>query len=108
MRGFVMHRRTKATNIPQDVKRAVYKRDRERCVLCGGWVTPECANAHVINRSQGGLGVEQNIITACWRCHNEMDNGKSGTELRKKAVEYLKSKYDGWTRESVTYRKGEA
>ncbi len=75
-----MHKMTKATSIPKSVKEAVYERDGGRCILCG------CNNgepvAHVIRRSQGGRGIEQNIVTLCPSCH-----------------------YPGWTRENMIYRK---
>ena len=57
-------KRTKATDIPQKVKQAVWERDGGRCVVCGCCrnVMP---NAHFIPRSKGGLGIEENIVTLC-------------------------------------------
>jgi predicted restriction endonuclease len=60
---------------------------------------------HIVNKSQGGLGVEQNGIEGCRWHHNMMDNGKHSEELREIAKEYLRSHYPGWTEESVTYNK---
>lgn len=99
------HRRTKATAIPREVKQAVWERDGCACIFCGRLGAP---NAHVINRSQGGRGIEQNIVTACPDCHREMDNGKKSKEYREAAKAYLSRKYEGWSAEAVVYRKGES
>lgn len=56
-----MHKMTKATSIPKSVKEAVYERDDGRCILCGR--NNGDPVAHVIRRSQGGRGIEQNIVT---------------------------------------------
>lgn len=66
-----MHDRTKALGITLAVKEAVADRDSfdgwPNCLLCG---TPAPVNnrlafssAHYISSSQGGLGVEENIVT---------------------------------------------
>ena len=98
-------RRAKATDIPESVKHIAYARDEGKCLWCG---KPGLPNAHLVSRAQGGLGVEENIITLCVECHNAMDNG-SDTErarsMRKHAEEYLQSIYPGWSREKVTYSK---
>lgn len=89
------------------MKAKVYRRDGQRCIFCGQLVTEADACAHVINRSQGGLGIEENIITVCPDCHRELDNGRMTTLLRETAINYMKTMYEGWNREKVTYRKGE-
>lgn len=95
------HKRTKFTAISPEVKQRVLERDKV-CIICGSYGFPVC---HVVNRSQGGEGIEQNIVTLCPRCHNEMDNGKDGKIYRETCEEYLKMHYPGWTRESVKYDK---
>ena len=100
-----MHKRTKATGIPQAVRIKVYDRDNGNCIFCG---RPGLPNAHVINRSQGGLGIEQNIITACIDCHNAMDNGRDTERskwMRQYAVNYLTRHYPHWNREDCIYNK---
>ena len=42
---------------------AVWERDNHRCIFCGKLVPYNLANSHFIKRSQGGLGIEQNIMT---------------------------------------------
>lgn len=64
-------------------------------------------NAHYIARSHGGLGIEENIITACVRCHQEMDNGKQSLRYREVARRYLASRYANWSEDKLVYKKGE-
>lgn len=97
-----MHERTKFSRIPKAVKAAVYKRDREHCVLCGVWVPEECACCHFIGRGRLGLGIEENIITLCYKCHYNLDNGEVG---RDRIREYLKSKYPEWDENKLIYSK---
>lgn len=96
---------TKFTAISSKVKSAVYARDNGLCVLCG---REGVANAHVVRRSQGGRGIEENIVCLCPWCHRTFDEGRP--EFRALAYErivaHLKNFYPDWTRESVTYRKG--
>ena len=65
-----MHRQTKMTDIPARVKAAVAARDCTQgpatCILCGAPGGPHC---HVVRRSQGGMGVVENIVTLCGPCH---------------------------------------
>lgn len=74
-----MHKQTKATSIPKSVKEAVYERDGGRCILCGRNNGEPVA--HVIRRSQGGRGIEQNIVTLCPSCHRAFDEGPQRTAL---------------------------
>ncbi len=104
-------KRTKATDIPQKVKQAVWERDGGRCVVCGCCrnVMP---NAHFIPRSKGGLGIEENIVTLCTnltenQCHYKFDFGtrQEKEEIEAKIEVYLKSKYPGWDRKNLIYRR---
>lgn len=98
-----MHRMTKATAIPKSVKEAVYTRDGGCCILCGRNNGEPVA--HVIRRSQGGRGIEQNIVTLCPSCHRAFDEGTERYIIYARIVEYLKVKYPGWKPENVIYRK---
>ena len=100
-----MHRETKATSIPRAVKLAVWQRDGECCIFCGAPVPMECANAHIIRRSQGGRGVEKNIVTACSDCHREMDSGRDAKALLNMAIKYIQTVYWDWKKEDVIYKK---
>ena len=65
------HKRTKACSISTKTKLIVYERDKGCCIFCGKIGLPE---AHIIPRSHGGLGCEENIVTACRSCHDKLDN----------------------------------
>lgn len=98
-----MHKRTKAVAITPQVRARVEERDNYCCIFCGKAGRGE---AHLINRSQGGLGVEQNIVTVCRACHNEMDNGLLTQIYREKAENYLKAIYPEWDKSKLIYKKG--
>lgn len=99
------HRQTKACEIPRAVKARVYERDGQCCIITGKRVPLECACAHFIARSQGGLGVEQNIVTLAPEVHSMYDNGTQRPVLRKRIRAYLKSKYPDWDETKLVYRK---
>lgn len=97
-----MHKMTKATSIPKSVKQTVYNRDGGRCIFCGRSGDPV---SHVVRRSLGGMGIEENIVTACSKCHKEFDEGKNSEKMYCKAVSYLKGFYPNWSRENMIYKK---
>lgn len=105
-----MHQRTKALSIPTAVKAAVADRDSHGgwpcCILCGRPAPERLAwsNAHYISRGQGGLGVEENILTLCPDCHRAYDTGKRQA-LRPILRAYLQDNYPGWDEENLIYRK---
>ena len=101
----VLSKRSKACQISEKTKEKVWNRDDRRCIFCGKYVPIDCANAHYIKRSQGGLGIEENIFTACWRCHWEEDFGKEQLERREYVKKHLKSKYEGWNEKDLYYNK---
>ena len=109
-----MHRQTKATSIPASVKAAVEARDGGACIICGSPGMPCC---HIIRRSQGGRGIEQNIVTLCSPCHYAFDEGlgikrlrplglNSQQDVKSYILDYIKDFYPDWTEEVVKYRKG--
>ena len=106
-------KRSKATDIPITVKQSVLLRDEGRCVYCGAMkhVAP---NAHIVPRSQGGMGIETNIVTLCTnfgnKCHYYYDFGtKEQMEMiDEKIIAYMKSKYgESWCKEDQIYKKYE-
>ena len=97
-----MHKRTKALAISAEVNRRVYERDGGCCILCGRRGDPWC---HYISRSQGGLGIEQNIVTLCQDCHREYDQSTNREELRDEIAEYLRTQYPDWDNAKLTYYK---
>lgn len=97
-----MHRETKATQIPEKVKRKVMARDNGRCIVCGAPGLPE---AHYIRRSQGGLGIEENIVTMCRPCHREFDEGKNREAIKAWVEEYLERFYPDFDNYDRIYHK---
>jgi 5-methylcytosine-specific restriction endonuclease McrA len=96
-------KRTKACEITPEVRKAVEDRDGHCCIFCG---SPNArGEAHFIGRAQGGLGVEENIITVCRNCHREMDNGLNTVKYRAIAECYLKDHYPGWDARELIYSK---
>lgn len=100
------HKQTKETDIPDAIKIQVWERDNHKCIFCHNFVDWKLANAHFVKRSAGGLGIVQNIFTACETCHGEQDNGHNSIAMTDYAKEYLKSIYgQGWNEELLIYRK---
>ena len=99
-----MNKRTKATSIPPKIRQEVEERDNHRCVFCN---TPYDVRgeAHYIRRSQGGLGIPQNLLTTCRKCHRQLDEGQAKELYREKAKQYLMSKYPIWNEEDLIYNK---
>ena len=98
-------KRAKATDISSSVRAIVAERDKGICVVCGGYGVP---NVHYISRAQGGLGIPENIVTACLECHHEYDNGSKREEIKETIKQYLQTKYgESWNEESLVYNKWE-
>ena len=96
-------KRSKATDISQKVKQKVYERDNKLCIVC---YQPGIPDAHYIRRTQGGLGIEENVVTLCRTCHHEYDNGSKREEIEERIKQYLKSIYgDSWDEEKLKYNK---
>lgn len=95
-------KRTKACEISRETKEKVYERDGGLCIICHQAGIP---NAHYIRRSQGGLGIEQNIVTLCPKCHNSFDNGFKREEYGTIIQKYLKNQYTDWNEKDLIYNK---
>ena len=95
-------KRTKALEIPPEVKKAVYERDGGACIWCAKRGEP---NAHYIPRSHGGLGIEENILTLCWDCHLRYDQSINRRKMGEFFKKYLQSKYPEWDEEKLIYKK---
>lgn len=100
-----MHKRTKALDISKKVKDAVWDRDGGQCIICGSrYAAP---NAHYISRAQGGLGIEQNIVTLCAECHRQYDQGTNRKAYARIIWGYLQSHYPHVREDDLIYRKEE-
>jgi len=96
------HKLTDACDISPAVRKAVGERDGYTCVICGEAGIPNC---HYISRAQCGQGIEQNIVTACIKCHHDYDNGDKRKEYGEIIREYLQSHYPDWNESNLKYDK---
>ena len=101
-----MNTQTKFTQINTCTKHKVHERDGGCCILCGMPVHWSLSNAHIVPRSKGGLGSEENVVTLCQPCHFTLDQTTHRKALMSEVKEYIKQYYDEWSEEKVTYRKG--
>ncbi len=107
-------KRTIALEIPPEVKKAVALRDSVEgypcCLWCGkpaptGNITAfSCA--HILRRSRGGRGIETNIVTLCWDCHQKFDESDESPKIMDFICRYMKQQYgEDWSIEEQEYRK---
>lgn len=82
--------------IPNDVRRAIYKRDGYQCALCscGRFLQVH----HYIPRGQGGGNNHHNLITLCSTCHAQaheclVDEWMEPNFTEQAIVEYLADYY---------------
>ena len=97
-------RRSRACDLTPQLKAIVRAGDNGRCIICGA---PGLPNAHYIARSQGGLGIEENIVTLCPACHMEYDNGTARKRYAEQIRSYLRSRYNHWDETKLVYDKWE-
>ncbi len=108
-----MNKRTRALGIAKAVKMAVAKRDSINghpcCIWCGKPAPPEWelafSNAHYISRAQGGLGIEENILTLCPDCHRAYDQSAKRENMREYFKDYLQARYPEWDENKLYFTK---
>ena len=87
-----------SANIPNYIRKEVYRRDGYRCALCDCDVGLQIH--HAVPRGQGGTSYPHNLITLCWRCHavahgtrmpeyGDMD----ADQMTQACIEYLADRY---------------
>lgn len=95
------------TDISDKVRQRVYQRDSWEgapcCIRCG---RPHPHVHHYIERSRGGLGIEENLVCLCYKCHDELHNVHY-KEMTDFVREYLKTKYEDWDEKKLIRRKYE-
>lgn len=112
-----MRKDTIARDFPRKVKEEIAERDSINdwpcCIVCGAAAPPSpngiaigWSNAHFISRAQGGLGVVENGVTLCPKCHHAYDQTTRRAELREFIREYLEEKHMDWDEDSLYYEKG--
>ena len=107
-----MSRRSNACEFDPKTRRIIRQRDKG-CVFCQiPYHLPDEPQmiydiVHIVNRSQGGLGIEQNGVFGCRYHHMMLDNGNEGRrqEMQDIIEWYMKQKYPGWSRGKLVYRK---
>ena len=86
----------KETDIRDSVRKSVLERDSidgcPCCIFCGRPLMSGAHLHHVKRRSQGGAGIEENLVTLCWKCHAELHNGDM--DIQRFCKEYLEERYD--------------
>ena len=96
-------KRSRKCDINKATKNAVWERDGHKCIICGSpFAMP---NAHFIPRSSGGLGIEQNIVTLCAKCHQITDQSEHRKFMLNKIEKYLMNHYKNWNKEDLKYDK---
>lgn len=107
----IKFKKASATTISYDVKMKVLQRDKGKCVYCGSAYHVE-PNAHFIPRSEGGMGIEENVVTLCNnqsknKCHYKFDFGteEERKDIGDKVKAHLMRHYPGWNEEKVRCRK---
>jgi 5-methylcytosine-specific restriction endonuclease McrA len=81
-------KRGKASEFSTNVRKAIIKRDKGQCVRCSA---PYHNIHHVIFRSQGGLGTEDNGVCVCYWCHEYAHSSREGRQwFEDYREEYLK------------------
>lgn len=94
---------SKACDIPKSVRDIVEARDKGMCVICK--VNKGLPNMHYIPRSKLGLGIPENVVCGCLKCHHEYDNGSMREHHGEIIKMYLQSKYKDWSEDMLTYHK---
>lgn len=93
------------TGISEQVRKRVYARDSfddwPCCIRCGSPYHIEIH--HFVERSRGGMGIEENLVCLCAYCHSKLHNGDRS--VRDFCEEYLKAEYPGWEESKVIYRR---
>ena len=88
-----------SANIPNSVRKMVYRRDGYRCALCDS--TRGLQVHHVWTRSSGGSNRMTNLITLCFKCHmaahgtrhEDYPDYVTPEYIEQAAVEYLSDLY---------------
>ena len=108
-----LNKRTKSLQFSRDTVQELLNRDGG-CFYCKRGIhmdkVPQDSRTildvmHIVNKSQGGLGIVQNGVIGCRGHHHLLDNSEYNQEMRVIAKDYLRILYPGWTDESVTYNK---
>jgi hypothetical protein len=109
-------RAAKAREFSQKARDEIYHRDAGECIFCAReyemenitWFEKHILSVmHYVPRSKNGLGIPQNGALGCQYHHQLMDNGSRGKREEMLCIfrEHLKSKYQNWNEEDLTWNK---
>lgn len=62
----------KEREVSTSTKDAVLERDNHQCVSCGTAGDNRLQLHHIVFRSQGGQHIEENLVTLCFECHEDV------------------------------------
>lgn len=110
-----MHKRTKLLQFDKKTALKISERD-QGCIFCKAGYHMKSKFQfdyqiqdimHIVNKSQGGLGIEQNGVLGCRYHHSLHDDGNKGlrAEMDKIIEEYMSDIYPGWNKEELVYKK---
>ena len=74
------------------------------CIYCGSPYGIEIH--HFVERSRGGMGVEENLVCLCSRCHRKLHDTESA-EIKDFIRAYLSCRYEDWAEGKQIVRKYE-
>lgn len=94
----------------------IYDRDGGQCIFCRMGYNMESKDnmgyvgldvMHYVNKSKGGLGIEQNGAIGCRYHHGLLDNGNRGLREEMLGIfkDYLMQQYPDWDEDRLTYSK---
>ena len=109
------HTRNKRLQFDTKTKKRIAERD-VYCLFCNMNYHKERAEQyacsipdimHYINKSAGGLGIEENGVLGCRYHHMLLDNGSRGLRQEMLGImrKHLKSIYPGWDESKLYYDK---
>ena len=86
---------SKKCDFAPKVRKQIMLREQSKCAYCHTRHNLTIAHAFV-PRSKGGLGVLQNGVVLCMKCHHRLDNGlnKESEPIRKYIESYMRRLYD--------------
>lgn len=94
--------------LTMNIKEAVWIRDNRKCIFCNLTVPIDSAKSRFIKKSEGGLDIPENLVTACDECNFKFQYGYQQEELSIIAEKYLKNYYkDNWNKEKLYISKEE-
>lgn len=111
-----MKKKTRQQQFNKATKEKIWQRQYGQCLFCSMSFHMEAADdfgyiifdvMHYINKSQGGLGIEQNGVLGCRYHHSLLDNGNKGLREEMLGImrEHLIQHYPDWNEEDLYYNK---